>query len=542
MKRPTTTRARWATLLVAGALAMTACASSDPEGEEGGDDGGSSGSTDSLSNTGLVNIEENPGDPVQGGTLRVVEYSEARTLNPTQTYATGPTGLNVMAAVYDTLVRYDTESNTYEPQLAESLESEDDTVWTLKLREGVEFTDGTPLDAEAVKASLEYYLESFGFRGNIIQDNLESMEVTDDLTLTFTFDAPWATFPNLMASGPGLIMAPAAYKNPEQFEPIGAGPFTLESMQPGERTTVTANEDYFDGRPNLDAVEFVALNTDQTRYESLQAGEADLAYLRQDDIVKQAFDAGLSGAVTVVSGTRILVLNAAEGSATEDVRVRQAINLAFDAETWLERVTGDDSLANRKLMDDASEWVTDVPAAEQDVEAAKKLVEEAKADGFDGKVRYLAGSDAQSQAGAVATKAMLENVGFSVTLDPASSVTDQVQKVYVDHDFDIATGSTSIQDNDPYSSLYSSLHSASPSNPSQFVDPELDDLLSELKAAAGPEDGMETMTGIEEIWAENVPYVNISGGSYFNVWADNVHGVQQTTETSVLLDEAWIAE
>lgn len=541
MKRPTTTRARWATLLVAGALAMTACA--DTEGDSDGDsaEGGSESADQSLYSTGVVNVED-AGEPVQGGTLRVVEYSEARTLNPTQTYATGPTGLIVMASVYDTLMRFDSESNGYEPQLAESLESDDDTVWTLTLREGVEFTDGTPLDAEAVKASLEYYLESYGFRGNIIQDNLESMEVTDERTLTFTFNAPWATFPNLLAAGPGLIMAPAAYKNPEKFEPIGAGPFTLESMKPGEKTTVTANEDYFDGRPNLDSVEFVVLNTDQTRFDSLQAGEADMVYLRQDDIVKQAFDEGLPGAVTVVSGTRILNLNAAEGSATGDVRVRQAINLALSADTWMERVTGDTSLANRELMDSFSQWNTDVAAVEQDAEAAKTLVEEAKADGFDGEVRYLAGSDSQSQAGAVATKAMLESVGFSVTLDLASNVADQVQKVYVDRDFDIATGSTSIQDNDPYSALYSSLNSASPTNPGSYANPELDELLNELKGAASPEDGMETMAAIEEIWTEDVPYVNISGGSYFNVWADNVHGVQQTTETSVLLDEAWIEQ
>ncbi len=510
-------------------------------GGAGGDGAGERGSDgeETLFTTGLVNVED-AGDPVQGGTLRVVEYSEAKTLNPTQTYGTGATGLIVMASVYDTLVRYDAESQSYEPQLAESLESEDDTTWTLKLREGTTFSDGTPLNAEAVKSSLEYYTASYGYRGDQILANLESMEATDDTTVTFTFNKPWATFPNAMAGGPGLIMAPASYKNPEKFVPIGAGPFKLESQAPGEKTVVTANEDYVNGRPNLDSIEFVVINTDQAKIDSLEGGEVDVVYLRQDDVVKSAFDQGLPGAVTAVSGTRTLALNAREGSATSDPRVRQAINLAFDAGTWMQRVVGSEELANRELMDSFSEWNTDVPAVEPDLEQAKKLVEEAKADGFDGKVRYLSPSDTQSQAGAVATKAMLENVGFEVTLDPLNNIADQVQKVYVDGDFDIATSAASILDNDPYGGLFNPLYSTSVSNPGRYANPEMDKLLDELAGAASPDEGLETMTSIEELWKEDVPYINISGGSYFNVWSKKVHGVKATTETSILFDEAWI--
>ncbi len=532
-------RARVAAVLCSSALVVTGCASSDSTDEA------SSSTAESAKEIyvdGLVNVEE-AGDPVEGGTLKVVEYSEAVTLNPIQTYATGQTGLNVMASVYDTLMRWDMESETWEPQLAESLETDDDgTTWTLTLREGVNFTDGSPLDAKAVLGSLNYYFAGYGFGGSTIQSNLDSMEATDERTVTFTFTSPWATFPQMLAGGSGLIMAPAAYKDPEKFQPIGAGPFVLDSQSPGEKTTVVANEDYFDGRPPLDAIEFLIIPTDTAKYESLEAGEVDVAYLRQDDIVVEAVEAGWAGAMNAVSGARTLNLNAREGTATADVRVRQAINLALDAGTYLQRVTDASDLADRSLMADFSTWSTDVEPVEADVEAATALLEEAKADGFDGKVRYLGLSDASAKAGAVAIKAMLESAGFEVTLDLVNSVADQVKKIYVDGDFDIALGGTSISDSDPYSRLYVALNSTSGSNPGRYANPKMDELLAELKTAVGPEEGLDTMAEIEELWKEDVPYINVSGGAFFEAWGENVHGIQPTSEAAVLFDEAWISQ
>lgn len=539
MKTRIPMRARAAAVLCSGALAVTGCASSDAGSEASSSTGEAA---EAIYVDGLVNVED-AGEPEQGGTLTVVEYSEALTLNPVQTYATGATGMNVMASVYDTLVRWDVESGDWVPQLAESLESEDGgTTWLLRLREGVDFTDGTPLDADAVVASLEYYMANYGFGGNVIQANLESMKATDDLTVTFTFSSPWATFPQLMSGGPGMVLAPAAYQDPENFQPIGAGPFVLDSMSPGEKTVVVANEDYVDGRPPLDSIEFLQLATDQAKFESLVADEVDVAYLRQDDIVVEAVQDGWAGSMNAASGVRIINLNTREGSPTSDVRVRRAINLAINAGTYLDRGTGSSELADRSLMADFSTWSTDVPPVENDLEEAKALLEEAKADGFDGEVRYLGQSDATSKSGAVAIKAMLEAVGFEVTLDLVNTIADQVKKIYVDGDFDLALGSTSISDADPYSRLFVALHSTSGANPGRYANPEMDELLAELKTAAGPEEGRDTMAEIEELFKQDVPYVSMSGGAFFEAWQDDVHGIQPTSETAVLFDEAWISQ
>src|SRR3546814_2919764 len=101
----------------------------------------------------------------------------------------------------------------------------------------------------------------------------------------------------MFTTGPGMIMAPAAYANPDPaaFKPIGAGPFKFESYAPAEKTVVVANEDYFDGRPNLDKIEFVLLGADATAYDSFKSGGIDVAYLRRTEVVDEAITDGVPG-------------------------------------------------------------------------------------------------------------------------------------------------------------------------------------------------------------------------------------------------------
>src|SRR5690606_11120694 len=132
------------------------------------------------------------------------------------------------------LVRYDPETAEYEPHVAESLEANDDsTVWTLTLRDGVNFSDGTPLDADAVVASIERYLADDGGQASLWSSKVASTEVTDDRTVTFTLTEPWVDFEYMLATAPGMIMAPAAYAG-DEFTPIGAGPFTFGHYRPNE--------------------------------------------------------------------------------------------------------------------------------------------------------------------------------------------------------------------------------------------------------------------------------------------------------------------
>lgn len=536
MRTPIKAGARAAVGILASVALLAGCANASGEKS----DAEAAKERQALYVNGFVgDADDDAGEPQDGGTLTIGEYAEARSLDPTKTIPNGAVGGNALAAVYDTLMRYDVTSGAVVPWLATSLTSEDDKVWTLELPEDVTFSDGTPLNAAAVLGSLGYYMQNRGFNVQLLAENIADMKPQGEHQVVFTLRKPWHGFPSLLAGGPGMVMAPAAYKNPADFKPIGAGPFELESYKPAEELVLAAREDYWDGAPHLDKLRFVFLASDQARLDSLDAGEVDTAYLRGPEVVETARTAGYNGAMSVLGGGSTLMINNREGRPGSDERVRQAINHAIDRELWMQRTNGDHGLPTASLIPDVWESYQEVDTDAYDPEKAKKLLEEAKADGYDGKIEYLGQSDQQSQAAAVAVKAMLEKVGFTVDVNLLRSVTDQTTKVYVEQDFDLATGALSLGEDDPFGRLSSQLGSASPSNASGYSDLEMDSLVAELQTADTTGQRAGILAAINKRWQETVPNLVMASGAVFYPWGDDVHGLVPTTESMVLFHDAW---
>lgn len=537
MRAPKSLATRAGAVILAGTMMLAGCAdTSKDEGDK--DDAAKKEQQQEIYVNGFVGDGANDGgDAKDGGTLTVGEYAEARSLDPTKTIPNGAVGGNALAAIYDTLLRYDSESKTIEPQLAESMTSDDDTVWTLKLRDGVTFSDGTPLNSAAVLGSLGYYMKNAGFNTQLLASGIKDMKPKGDLEVEFTLQRPWATFPVLLAGGPGMVMAPAAYKNPANFKPVGAGPFVFKDYKPAEELVLTKNEKYFDGAPHLDSLRFVFLASDPARLDSLKAGEIDTAYLRGPQVVETARSEDYNGFMEVVGGGSTLMVNSAKGHPGEDVRVRQALSYALDRKLWMQRTNGDHGLPNGALV--PALWDYGVDTDEHyDPEKAKQLLDEAKADGYDGKISYLGQSDQQSQAAAVVVKAMLEKVGFTVETDLLRNVTDQTTRVYVERDFDLATSALSMTQEDPYGRLSTMFSSTSPANAAGYSNPEMDKLIGELEAADADQQ-KDILGQINTLWLDNVPMIALADGAVFYPWGDNVHGLQPTAEQMLLFDEAW---
>lgn len=538
MRHRTTTRSRVAIALLATTLLAAGCAGSGGDDDDANKGDSSSLTKEQIYTAGVVRADDG-GTPTEGGTLTLADYSEARSLNPTLTYGNGAAGGNALAAVYDVLMRYDQPTNSFVPHLAESLTSDDNTTWTLKLRKDVTFSDGTPLDAKAVVGSLGYYMKNTGYNTLVLATNIADMAPQGDDTVVFTLRQPWATFPNMLASGPGMIMAPAAYAGGQEgFQPIGAGPFTFGEYKPSEELVLNANPTYWDGKPSLDALRFVWLGSDDDRLSSLADGSVDVANIRAPQTFEKARKDGFNGIVMPSGQSSTLWLNNREGRAGSDVRVRQAINYAIDPEVYAERVFGGAGLPGRNIYAKSAPYYTDIETADYDLEKAKTLVAEAKADGFDGKLTYIGQSDQASQTGAVTIQAMLEAAGFEVKTDLLRNIQDQTERIYIKHDYDIAVSAMSIPDEDPYSRLATNLNSQSPQNPSGYANPEMDALIAELQGAQG-EEATDLLTQINELWQETIPGVSMAAGGFFFPWNDDVHGVTTTSEGLLLFGGAW---
>lgn len=537
MRNRIATRSRVATALLATTLLVAGCASS--EGSEDGEQDSSSLSKEEIYAAGVVGVSGDEGEPKDGGTLTLADYSEARSLDPTKTIPNGAAGGNALAAVYDVLMRYDQPSNSFEPWLAKSLTTEDNTTWTLELREGVTFTDGTPLDAKAVVGSIGYYMQNAGYNTLLLATNIKDMKPEGATKVVFTLNQPWITFPNMLASGPGMIMAPAAYQGgPDRFTPIGAGPFALDTYKPAEELLLKANPDYWNGKPHLESVRFVWLGSDADRLSSLADGTVDVANIRAAQTLEKARKDGFAGIMAPSGLGSIYWLNNREGRAGSDVRVRQAINHAIDPTVVAERVNGGAGLPGRNIYSPSAPYYEDVETSDYDPEKAKALLEEAKADGYDGQIVYIGQSDQASQTQAVTVEAMLEAVGFNVETDLLRNVADQTQRIYVTHDYDLAVAAMSVPDEDPYSRLATNLNSQSPQNPSGYASPEMDELIAKLQAASGDE-ATALLKQINELWQETVPGVAMGAGAFFMPWNDDIHGITSTSETLLLLGGAW---
>jgi ABC-type transport system substrate-binding protein len=253
--------------LALGALALLAgaCGSDDD-----GDGAGGSG-TASTEETGSSSDEQ-----ASGGRLVVAVDAEAEGLDPAlSNLSTG--GLSYASAIFDPLM-VATPDGEIEPYLAESMEpNEDFSQWTMTLRPGVTFHDGTDLTADAVKQNIDHHLES---PSGASYGGLDGVTVVDDTTLTFDLAEPWVAFPSYLTTSLGLIAAPSMLADPDgAANPVGTGPFVFEEWIPNQHFTASRNPDYWqEGLPYLDEVEFRPIPEYQSRLNALQSGEVDVIF------------------------------------------------------------------------------------------------------------------------------------------------------------------------------------------------------------------------------------------------------------------------
>ncbi|WP_246342940.1 ABC transporter substrate-binding protein [Actinomadura verrucosospora] len=482
------------------------------------------------------------GTPAKGGTLTFAAYSEAGLLDPAQTIVAGSTGGVEMAAIYDVLMRWDAGTGQVRPQLAEDLKPDrDGTAFTLTLRDGVEFSDGTPLDAQAVKWSIERYVKDGGDEAALWKSNVTAVETHGDRTVVFKLANRWPTFPYLLTTGPGMIVAKSSDAG-GGFRPVGAGPFTFERYRPKEETLLKANPGYWGGRPNLDAVRMVYVDDPNAALDTLKSKRIQAAFLRDPVAVQKALKAGEHGFLSMVSLGNVAVINATAGHPGADPRVRRAMAYAIKPEVIYERAYPGTGLASSALFPESSALHTAAAPLPYDPGKARELLKQAKADGYDGKVTYLDAQDPASRTTALAIKAMLENAGFKVELDLVRSVADQTSKVAVRRDYDVSGWGISWRDSGPFGRMYATLHAKGNLTVGMATTPEMSGLIEELRGAATLDQQRGVTARVQRQWNEDVPALVFGPQPELVAWPETVHGVAGTTNSMVLLGDAWISK
>jgi peptide/nickel transport system substrate-binding protein len=339
-------------------------------------------------------------------------------LDPSSSFS----GENIaMANIYETLTFY-TPDNQVVPKLATSWEtSEDGLSWTFKLREGVTFHDGSPLNAEAVKGSLERTM-ALGLGAAFIFSGIESIEAVDDLTVKFnlSFVSPLDL---ILSSGyAAYIFSPAVFEqNSDWFNAGndgGTGPYTIQSYSPGENLVLKAYEGYWAGweEDQFAMVVFDLLEEPTLREQMIRSGEADFTYNLPAD--SYASLEGLADLVvdTTPSFQALYGLLNTQQAPLNDLKVRQALVASFPYDVVVENLYGGKGGPALGAVPSGMWGALSEGGASYDLDKAKSLLAEAGQDaGFDLTYTYAAG-DLEEQLVGELWKAELAKLNINLDL------------------------------------------------------------------------------------------------------------------------------
>ncbi len=282
------------------------------------------------------------------------------------------------------LVRPDTEGRP-SPDLAVAWEADADArVWTLTLREGVAFHDGSAFDAEDVVYSLERILDpdSDSPARSAIK-MIESVEAVDPTTVRITLNTPFADMP-LQLMDYRLRMIPSGSGDTIGETGIGTGPFVLEKFDPQGVSVLTANEAYFMGAPGVARMEIIGIPDGQARLQALLGGQIDMerGITAQQKVMLEASDR--FQLQEVPTGNWRGIVFRTDVAPFDDVRVRKALRMAADREALVQLVLGGGGVVSCDTpVGPRDQYRADL-SCPQDIEGAKALLAEAGfADGID---------------------------------------------------------------------------------------------------------------------------------------------------------------
>lgn len=297
------------------------------------------------------------------------------TLDPTT--ATDERGAVVLINIFEGLVRFEPGGTGVEPCLARDWEvSTDARTWTFYLRDNVTFTDGTPLDAEAVKAGVSSQLnsETAGPYASFIYGLVTRVETPHHNTVVFHLQHPYAPFIRNLAMLPAAVTRPT----PDKGLLLGTGPFVPTVVEP-DRIILKANSGYWDGPPRLKEVIFTMIPDPGERWRALAQGRADVA--ENSGAALPAGHKGLS--VTQTPGLDLGYLAFyTHKKPFDNPTMRRAVSLAIDRQAIVNYLFPERGIpAAGPLPPGTLGYHPDLGGDTYDLERAHQLLEEA---GYDG--------------------------------------------------------------------------------------------------------------------------------------------------------------
>jgi peptide/nickel transport system substrate-binding protein len=486
----------------------------------------------------------------RGGRLVYARYADTLFLDPVLTDAN--VDIWIMNSIYDTLLSPTPDGSGVQEGLA--------TKWvlgdggkslTLTLREGVKFSDGTPLQAGDVKWSLDRARNPKNGAWNEMIASIDAVEIADPATIVLKLKHPDPTLlPALAMFNTGIMPQAAFMAAPGATEeekaksfaekPVGTGPFMLAAWQRGVRMVLRRNPYYWKAAPDggklpyLDEVEFPVLPDDATRILKLKAGEVDgtefVPYSRVKELQSDPnlrMELWPSTRVAYLTMFTLEKLKNGQPNPLSNVKVRQALNYAVNKDAVIAITTLGLGKPLSSYMSSATPLARKgAPVYPYDIAKAKALLAEAGiAGGFEVSCLALAGS--QDDLNALTTvQQMWAQIGVKLKIELVDSATRTAR--YRAEDFQMRTSAWTDDIADPseitsYFAYYPNIHSLH----SGWQDKRVDELFLQSQQEVDPARRRAQYDELQRVYIESAPILFLYETPYPVAFRKNAKGFVQ---------------
>ena len=540
--------ARRTRLQVAGVLLVVLLVAAACGGSKSGDN---ASSDQTLPKTDVTKAPSGP--PKMGGKVTYGLEAETSGFNgASDRWAIS--GLMVAGAIYDPVAAYDA-NGVAQPYLAESWEHNDDyTQWKIKFRSGISFSNGQPLTAAAAVAF------SDAFRASTLTGpaaaNIKSAKVdpTDPMVEIIDMKSPWASFPSGLTSQAGYVPAPeqteaiVAAANGDQSaktkasaEPIGTGPFILQSWTPDSKLIATRNPNYWrkdaDGQqlPYLNEVEFRPIPDVQNRANALAAGDVNEIQTSDPETIRHLQDDSNAGKIQTVvdqgsKETGFVMFNT-EKPPFDNVNARLAVAYATDVDTYLSTQQFDPADIADSPFAPNTPWHIDTGFPRLDLEKSKEYLAKYKADtGLD--LSFSIGTTPSPDN----TRAvqLLSQQWAAVGINAAPKSIDQGTFIV-----DAATGNYEANlwrqfgapdpDVDYVWWIGANARGTLTLNFARFANADADKALNAARASGDESVRKQSYADLQKVWTEQVPYIWLDHPTWLVAASNDVRNIPNQT-------------
>jgi peptide/nickel transport system substrate-binding protein len=477
--------------------------------------------------------------------LKIARQEDNTTFDPIKTIQNSD--IWVMDNMNANLVRVTKDGVGLEPDLAEKWTlSSDNKTYTFTLRDGLKFSDGSPIKASDVKFSLERLRDTKDSVMGSMYKIITKVEAPDDKTVVITTDKPSAPLLSTLAMFAAAVVPESVVKaEGDDFgtKPVGAGAFVLKNWAHGDKVELVKNPNYWEAsRVKLDGVQWLYVPDDNTRMLKLQAGEVDAAIFVPFNMVSQLEkNPDIQVHLDPSSREDFLIINEMH-KPLGDVRVRQAICQAIDREAIVKAVLfGNGTVANSFIPGGALYYNKDNPTCKYDPESAKKLLTDAGATDLNLKLLIDSGNSVNDQT-AVLIKDNLAKVGINIDIVKEESGQEWDSTVAGDYDLSIEYWTNDIIDPDEKATFSLYGKDDNRSYYTGYNNPHVTELIDQGRAEMDPAKRTAIYNEIQKIASTEVNWVDLYYSPFRNASRKNVKNFYQNPTGRFMLEDTEISQ